>query len=99
MEWFGLIIGLCTFTIIGAFHPIVIKAEYYFGKKCWPVFFVSGLLCVAASLFISLLWVSAILSVLGFTLLWSIKELYEQEQRVKKGWFPANPNKSKNNER
>ncbi|MDE5838463.1 MAG: DUF4491 family protein, partial [Paramuribaculum sp.] len=25
----GLIIGLCTFLIIGLFHPIVIKCHYY----------------------------------------------------------------------
>ena len=27
----GLIIGICTFLIIGLFHPVVIKAEYYWG--------------------------------------------------------------------
>ena len=94
MEWFGLIIGLCTFIIIGAFHPVVIKAEYYFGKKCWPVFLVSGLMCVAGSIFIKTLWVSALVAVLGFTLLWSIKELFEQEKRVKKRWFPVNPKRT-----
>lgn len=31
----GIIIGLATFLIIGLFHPIVIKAEYYFSKLCW----------------------------------------------------------------
>jgi len=91
MQWIGLSIGLATFIIIGAFHPVVIKAEYYFGKKCWPAFLIGGLLCAAGALFIRALWVSALLSVLGFTLLWSVKELFEQEQRVKKGWFPANP--------
>jgi len=25
--------------------------------------------------------------------LWSILELFEQEERVKKGWFPKNPKK------
>jgi len=95
MQWLGLLIGLCTFIIIGAFHPVVIKAEYYFGKKCWPVFLAGGLLCVVVALFIHELWVSALLSVLGFTLLWSIKELFEQEERVKKGWFPANPERVK----
>ena len=34
---------------------------------------------------------STVLGVLGASSLWSIKELYEQENRVKKGWFPANP--------
>ena len=98
MQWFGLLIGLCTFIIIGAFHPVVIKAEYYFSKGCWPVFLIGGLLCAAGALFIPVFWVSALLSVLGFTFLWSIKELFEQEQRVKKGWFPANPKRMKDEE-
>ena len=29
----GLFIGLATFLIIGLFHPLVIKGEYYFGEK------------------------------------------------------------------
>ena len=32
-NWQGVVIGLCTFLIIGLFHPIVIKGEYYFGTK------------------------------------------------------------------
>ena len=31
----GLVIGLATFFIIGLFHPLVIKGEYYFGVECW----------------------------------------------------------------
>ena len=27
----GLVIGVATFLIIGLFHPLVVKAEYYFG--------------------------------------------------------------------
>lgn len=34
MNYVGVIIGLATFLIIGLFHPIVIKAEYHFGKQC-----------------------------------------------------------------
>ena len=30
----GLAVGLATFLIIGVFHPIVIKSEYYFGVRC-----------------------------------------------------------------
>ena len=29
MNFNGLIIGIATFLIIGAFHPLVIKAEYH----------------------------------------------------------------------
>ena len=27
----GLLIGIATFLIIGLFHPVVVKAEYYWG--------------------------------------------------------------------
>lgn len=38
----GLVIGICTFLIIGLFHPIVVKAEYYWGTKCWWIFLYSA---------------------------------------------------------
>ena len=38
MNYSGLIIAVITFLIIGIFHPIVIKCEYYFGTRCWWVF-------------------------------------------------------------
>ena len=31
----GIIVGAATFLIIGICHPLVIKAEYYIGKKSW----------------------------------------------------------------
>jgi hypothetical protein len=39
--------------------------------------------------------ISSIIGVVGFSSLWSIHEIIEQEERVKKGWFPNNPNKSR----
>ena len=39
----GLFIGICTFLIIGLFHPVVVKAEYYWGTKCWWIFLILGL--------------------------------------------------------
>jgi hypothetical protein len=87
----GILIGLCTFIIIGIFHPIVIKAEYYFGKHYWWVFLISGLVCLFLAYTLADSFFSPLLGVLGFTLLWSIKELYEQEERVHKGLYPKNP--------
>jgi len=95
MNFQGLIIGIVAFVIIGVFHPIVIKVEYYFGKKAWPVFFIAGLLLVGLSLYIKNITVSAIIGITAFTSFWSIHELFEQEERVKKGWFPANPKKGR----
>jgi|TARA_B110000263_G_scaffold26326_1_gene20139 hypothetical protein len=33
MHFEGVAIGLLVFVIIGVFHPMVIKTEYYYGKK------------------------------------------------------------------
>lgn len=87
----GLLIGAATFIIIGLFHPIVIKAEYYFGVKCWWVFLVAGILGVAGSLYVSSSLLSTLIGVFAFSSFWSIKEIFEQRERVRKGWFPKNP--------
>ena len=42
MNWTGVITGVACFAMIGLFHPIVIYAEYYFTKNCWPEFLVLG---------------------------------------------------------
>ncbi len=93
-QWSGLLIAVATFFTIGLFHPIVIKAEYYFGVRCWWWFLVSGLLFLAASLCVSSVIVSAILGVVGCSCLWSILEVFQQRERVRKGWFPKNPKRN-----
>ncbi len=35
--------------------------------------------------------VAALAGVFAFSSLWTIKELFEQKERVRKGWFPRNP--------
>ncbi|MGB8452672.1 MAG: DUF4491 family protein [Anaerocolumna sp.] len=93
MNFQGILIGIITFLIIGVFHPIVIKCEYYFGKKIWPAFLAAGILGIVLSLIINSLLFSCIAGVFGFSSLWAIHEIIEQEERVKKGWFPKNPAK------
>lgn len=87
MNFNGILVGVVTFLLIGLFHPIVIKAEYYFTKRCWPVFLVAGLALLLGSLWISDAIVSILVAILGISCLWSIKELFEQEERVKKAGF------------
>lgn len=94
MMFSGLLVGLSVFAITGLLHPVVIKSEYYWGKGCWPIFAVAGVCCCVASLLISQLIVSILLAVLGFSFFWTILELFEQEKRVEKGWFPDNPKKN-----
>ena len=94
----GIIIAISCFLIIGLFHPIVIKTEYHVGTGCWWVFLLIGIACVIAALFVESPVISSILGIIGASALWSIKELFEQRERVKKGWFPMNP-KHKDNYR
>jgi hypothetical protein len=90
----GIAIGAGTFLIIGVLHPVVIKTEYHIGTRAWPLFLLAGLASALLSLLISTPVLSPLLAVLGFSLLWSIRELFEQEQRVRKGWYPKNPKKA-----
>ena len=87
----GVLVGAISFLVIGIFHPIVIKAEYHFGTKVWPVFLVVGLAVLALSLFFKSALESAILGVFGFSSLWGIREVFEQAKRVERDWFPRNP--------
>ena len=86
----GLAIGLAPFLIIGIFHPLVIKGEYYMGQKCNWLFLLGGIgmlilsLCTCGT-------VSILCGVTSFSCFWSILEVKEQRERVRKGWFPGNP--------
>ena len=83
----GLLLGFCTFLTIGIFHPIVVKAEYYFGLRPWAVFLLCGVAGVAGAPFIASVFWSALSAIVGFSCLWSILELFEQRQRVIKAGF------------
>ncbi|MBQ9638638.1 MAG: DUF4491 family protein [Bacteroidales bacterium] len=96
MNFYGLLIGAATFLCIGAFHPLVIKAEYYLGVSCWWIFLLCGISSVVLSLIVTSTIPSIILGVIGFSCFWSILELFKQCERVAKGWFPANPNRKQN---
>lgn len=89
MERFtGLLVGISTFLIIGFFHPVVVKCYYYFGVRCWWWFLVLGLAAIALSIAVDNMVVSSLAGVFAFSSLWTIKEIFEQRERVRKGWFP-----------
>lgn len=99
MDWLtahhlgGIAIGICTFLIIGLFHPVVVKAEYYWGTRCWWVFLLLGLAGLVGSVLFPHLLLASLSGVFSFSSFWTIKELFEQRERVRKGWFPMNPNR------
>lgn len=94
MNFQSIIIGFATFLIIGIFHPIVIKGEYYFSKNIWPLFVLTAFILFYFALTVQNIVIASILSITAFTCLWSVKELFEQEERVLKGHAPKNPKRT-----
>jgi hypothetical protein len=95
INYVGILIGFVTFLVIGLFHPLVIKAEYYLGVKSWWLFLLLAIAASVASLLVASLVLSIILGVVAFSSFWSIGEVFQQKKRVEKGWFPKNPKKRK----
>jgi len=94
LNYSAVIIGIGTLLIIGIYHPIVRKCEYYFSKKIWPVFLVLGIVSIVASLLIFQRVASALLAINGVTCFWTIKELFEQEERAIMGQAKRNPKRT-----
>ena len=90
MNFCGIIVGAAVFLSIGICHPLVIKMEYEFGKKSWWVWLVAGLAVLGLSLVVKNQIVSIILGGFAFCCIWGIHEMFLQEKRVLKGWFPEN---------
>ena len=89
----GITIGLCTFLIIGLFHPLVIKGEYYIGQRCNWLFLLGGIICTIATFMTSSVFWSAVLGVTACSCFWSILEVKQQRERVRKGWYPKRETK------
>ena len=87
----GIIVGAAVFLSIGICHPAVIKMEYHLGKKSWWIWLAAGLAFCILSLFIDNDVISTIMGGFAFSCLWGIHEMFMQEKRVLRGWFPENP--------
>ena len=79
----GLVIGICTFLIIGMFHPIVVKAEYYWSTRCWWLFLFLGIAGVISSLCIENVVISSLLGVFG-----RLKKSSNKKNACKRAGFP-----------
>ncbi len=89
----GLAAGAATFAIIWLTRYACIMGEYHFGRIFRYVFLILGIAGAVVSILISHLLLSAIFSIFGFANLWGIHEVIEQEERVRKGWYPRKPPK------
>lgn len=95
MNFNGIIVGTAVFLSIGICHPAVIKLEYRFGKQSWWIWLVSGLGFSALSIFVKNDTLSTIIGGFAFSCFWGIHEMFLQEKRVLRGWFPENPARHK----
>jgi hypothetical protein len=93
MNTFGLLLGIATLLIIGLGFWWVIRSEYFLGYLWWPYFMGLGVLLVTGSLFVSSIWLSALVGIFGASLVWGSTELKEQAIRAEIGWYPFNPNR------
>jgi hypothetical protein len=91
MNFSGIIIGAAVFLSIGVCHPLVIKMEYKWGLKSWWIWLAAGLVFSAISLIVPNDLLSIIIGGFAFCCFWGIGEMFMQEKRVLRGWFPENP--------
>jgi hypothetical protein len=93
MNMFGFFIGLAALLVVGLGFVWVIRGERYFGYLWWPYVMGAGILFTIVSLFIQINWISALVGVIGASLIWGSTELKEQVVRAELGWYPFNEEK------
>ena len=55
---------------------------------------VAGVALCIGSLMVDGVLLSSLMGVGAFSCFWGIKEMREQQERVRKGWFPRNPKRT-----
>lgn len=95
LNFSGLALGLAMLFAIGFGFLWVIKVEYYLGARVWKAVLGLGVLVCLASLFVPGFSASALLGILGGSVVWGATELPGQAERVRRGLFPANPRREK----
>jgi hypothetical protein len=91
LQWAGPVLAGVTFLTIWWGHVLVRIVHYYFGTRPAPLIFVVGLLLLLASTQTGSDLLSAVMGIVGLTLLWDAFELHRQEARVRQGHAPLNP--------
>ena len=89
----GILFGVLALVAIGLGIVWVIKLEYYVGASAARAVAALGITITLASLFVPDFKLSAMMGILGSTIIWGATELPTQARRVAKGMFPANPHR------
>lgn len=93
LQWGGPALAVVTLATIGFGHVMVRRLNYFYGTKPVPIVAGLGLLSLFLSLWTANDLTCAVLGIVGVTTLWDAVELYRQEERVRRGHAPANPDR------
>jgi hypothetical protein len=93
LQWAGLVLTAFTLGTIGLGHVAVRRVNLLFGTRSVPYVIVLGTLFLVLSLLATGDLTSAVLGIVGVTTLWDAVELIRQEERIRRGHAPANPNR------
>jgi hypothetical protein len=93
LQWAGVVLAFITFGAIAFGHVAVRKVNYLYGTKPAPYVLFAGLIFLLLSLQTRNDLTSAVLGILGMTTLWDSFELIRQEERIRRGHAPQNPNR------
>ncbi len=77
MQFAGLAIGFATLLLIGFGHAWVRWLLRRWGARTAPFVAALGIALIAASLFIADWFVSALVGIFGFTVVWGAKEIVD----------------------
>lgn len=91
MNWTGVYLGLFMLLAIGFGFFWVIRLEYYLGARIWRWVLLLGVGVCLLSLLMPGFTASALIGIFGGSIVWGATELPGQEERVRRGLFPANP--------
>jgi hypothetical protein len=89
----GAHIAWAVAALIGLGHVAVRKLSYRYGTKPAPFFLGLGLAFLGLSLLVTSNLASAALGIVRMTTLWDAVEFVRQEERIRRGHAPANPDR------
>jgi hypothetical protein len=84
LQWAGILLAAVTFGTIAAGHVLVRRLHARFGTRPALPLFILGGLVLTGSLLAQGELLSAVLGVIGVTVVWDGIEMYRQEKRSKK---------------
>jgi hypothetical protein len=91
LNFWGLAFAGMTFVAIGLGFLWVVKLEYHVGAHVAKGVGALGIASAVASAFLPGFFASAVVGMIAGTIFWGATELSDQEERVRKGMFRANP--------